>query len=293
MSGISDELRRLIGARQTSHDWYSGGMDHYNGPVDNGHEWKKAASQWVNERNGGPTVSPWINTFDHANELAYNRMRQDNYNAFLGNEGGWVGDENFPLTGNSEGYTDDSIAAWFKNAFAGEDMVQHRRNAIKSLQHWNSTDSFDASVNSNYEPYRYEGQGGKGVNRATTAMTEELFNQMGLADKYGLEYQAGAGGPSDPVHSTPLPDDGMMSTSWLDLMKDGVSAFNEKWNANRRNGNVAGGMLAGMTGGPRPNTMSPGEPPKEFSGLPNQGMMKQDGPNRDLVYAKLMEKLGG
>jgi hypothetical protein len=124
-------------------------------------------------------------------------------------------------------------------------------------------------------------------------MTEELFNQMGLADKYGLAYQAGAGGPSDPVHSTPLPDDGMMSTSWLDLMKDGVSAFNEKWNANRRNGNVAGGMLAGMTGGPRPNTMSPGEPPKEFSGLPNQGMMKQDGPNRDLVYAKLMEKLGG
>jgi len=167
-SGDQD-LRRLIGARQTSHDWYTGGMDHYNGPVDNGHEWKQAASRWVNARNGGPTISPWINTFDHASELAYNRMRMDNYNPFLGREGGWVGDENFALTGNSEGYRDDSIAGWFKQAFSGSDMVKHRRNAIRGLNN-------------------FVGGSGDYGNKATTRMTKELFDQMNLAEQYGLEW---------------------------------------------------------------------------------------------------------
>ena len=169
------DVRRLIGARQTSHDWYSGGMDHYNGPVDNGHEWKAAASQWVNERNGSPTTSPWINTFDHANELAYNRMREDNYNAFLGNEGGWVGDEHSFLTGNSEGYRDDSIAGWFKGQFAGQDMVQHRRNALRDLNSWASRE-------------RAEDGTSQDINKATTRMSQRAFDEMGLAEKYGLSY---------------------------------------------------------------------------------------------------------
>ena len=90
---MTTALQKRIGARQTSHDWYTGGMDHYTGPVDNGHEWRAAASRWVNDRNGGPTISPWVNTFDYAVEDAYNGIRQDDYNAFLGREGGWANAE--------------------------------------------------------------------------------------------------------------------------------------------------------------------------------------------------------
>jgi hypothetical protein len=125
---------------------------------------------------------------------------------------------------------------------------------------------------------------------------------MGLGDKFGLEWQEMAGSVPNPVHSTGVTPTGaihsnsdgtgvtptgmMAATSWLDTLKDGVSAFNENWNANRRGRPT--GMMSNLSQGPRRDSS-----PDAFSSLPNQGMMKQDGPNRDLVYAKLMEKLGG
>ena len=167
-SGDQD-LRKLIAARQTSHDWYTGGMDYYNGPVDNGHEWKQRAGQWVNAMNGGPSISPWTNTHDYAMEMAYNGVQQDDYNAFLGREGGWTTADQPYLNGQSAGYTDDSIAGWFKQAFSRGDMVRHRKDAILGLNN-------------------FVGGSGDYGNKATTLMTEELFNEMDLAEKYGLEW---------------------------------------------------------------------------------------------------------
>jgi hypothetical protein len=287
---LPSDVSAKIRARQASHDWYTGGMDHYNGPVDNGHEWRAAAGQWVNDRNGRPTISPWINTFDHDAENTFNRMREANYNPFLGSEGRWVGDEQQGI-GELDGYNEDSIAAWFKNAFAGEDMVKHRREALQTLNGWN-TQVRNPNYQSNMDrSERWMNGQGHGINKATERMTEEYFNQMGLGDKFGLKWQEMAGSVPNPVHSdsdgTGVTPTGMMAaTSWLDTLKDGVSAFNENWNANRRGRPT--GMMSNLSQGPRRDSS-----PEAFSSLPSQGMMKQDGPNRDLVYAKLMEKLGG
>ena len=166
---MTTALQKRIGARQTSHDWYTGGMDHYTGPVNNGHEWRSAAGQWVNDRNGGPTISPWVNTFDYAVEDAYNGIRQDDYNAFLGREGGWANAEESYLNGNTRAYRDDSIAGWFKQAFAGDDMVKHRANAIKGLNDW-------------------VGGNGDDLDKGSTRMNKRAFEEMGLAEKYGLEF---------------------------------------------------------------------------------------------------------
>ena len=298
-----------IRARQASHDWYTGGMDYYDGPVDNGHEWRAGAEQWLLDRNGKPTISPWINTFDHDAENTFNRMREDSYNPFLGSEGRWVGDEQAGI-GPMDGYRDDSIAGWFKQQFAGEDMIKHRADALRELNQWNNQVRNDMGG--------WDDGAGRGINKATEVMTEEYFNQMGLGDKFGLTWQGAAqNNPSsngDAVDST-----GMMSSSWIDVMKDGVSAFNDRWNANNR----GRGMMTGITGGPRPNNNpleSKGFPPKPpgmsdeaylavctfgsengknltggpmpFSDFPIEGMFKQDGPDRCLVYSKLMEQLG-
>ena len=220
------------------------------------------------------TTSPWINVTDDSRQSTYNAFMEDNYNPFIGNEGAWVTPEGNDLRGSNngtaEGYRDDSISAYLKSVFAGQDQVQNRANALRSFKKWNGTE--------------------RGINPATTRMSQRYFDDLGLGD-FGLAYQEGL---QDPVHSggdgTNETPTGMMSSSWLDVMKDGVSAFNEKWNANRRGGPAVAGMLGGLTGGPRPNNNLI---QKEWSKLPNEGMMKQSGPNRDLVYSKLMEKLGG
>jgi hypothetical protein len=228
-------------------------------------------------------------------------MREANYNPFLGSEGRWVGDEQQGI-GELDGYNEDSIAAWFKNAFAGDDMVKHRREALDTLNGWN-TQVRNPNYQSNMDrSERWMNGQGHGINKATERMTEEYFNQMGLGDKFGLEWQEMAGSVPNPVHSTGVTPTGaihsnsdgtgvtptgmMAATSWLDTLKDGVSAFNENWNANRRGRPT--GMMSNLSQGPRRDSS-----PDAFSSLPSQGMMKQDGPNRDLVYAKLMEKLGG
>ena len=200
-SSIPSHIAENIRARQASHDWYANGMDHYTGAVDNGHEWKAAAGQWVNDRNGKPTVSPWINTFDHDSQNTFERMRQDNYNPFLGREGGWVG-EDATVSGVSEGYLDDSIAGWFKQQFAGDDMVQHRRDALRTLNGWNSQ-----VRNPNYQSNMdrsekwMDGQG-RGINKATTKMSRKFFDEMGLGDKFGLEWVEPESGASKMLNGT-------------------------------------------------------------------------------------------
>jgi len=184
---LSPEVSAKIRARQMSHEWYAGGMDHYNGPVDNGHEWREAAGDWVNDRNGKPTISPWANTFDHDAENTFNRMREDNYNAFLGSEGRWVGDEQAGI-GELNGYNDDSIAAWFKEQFAGEDMIQYRKQALDTLNGWN-TQVRNPDYQSNMDrSEKWMNGKGHGINKGTKRMNKRYFDEMGLAEKFGLEF---------------------------------------------------------------------------------------------------------
>ena len=184
---LSPEVSAKIRARQASHDWYAGGMDHYGGPVDNGHEWRASAEDWLRERNGKPTISPWINTFDHDAENTFNRMREDNYNAFLGSEGRWVGDEQAGIS-ELNGYNDNSIAAWFKEQFAGDDMVKHRREALRTLNGWNTqVRNPDYQSNMDRSEKWMNGQG-HGIDKGTTRMSQRYFDEMGLAEKFGLTY---------------------------------------------------------------------------------------------------------
>jgi len=194
---LPSDVSAKIRARQASHDWYTGGMDHYSGPV-GGDSWKAEAEGWLLDRNGRPTISPWINTFDHDAENTFNRMREANYNPFLGSEGRWVGDEQAGI-GELNGYNDDSIAAWFKNTFAGEDMIKHRRQALGTLNHWSSNvgdpnkgyydmeDDTGAAVLLN-NPNGYDGPGGRGINKATKRMSKRYFDEMRLGEKFGLTY---------------------------------------------------------------------------------------------------------
>jgi len=184
-SSVPSHIAKNIRARQASRDWYTGGMDHYNGPVTNDETWKEAAGQWVNERNGKPTVSPWINTFGHDSQNTFERMRMEEYNPFLGREGGWVGGDP-TVSGVSEGYRDDSIAAYMKHAFSGEDQIQNRSKALEAFMGWNSQVRNDSGG--------WDDGAGNGINAATTKMNQRYFDQLGLAD-LGLEYEGKAAAP--------------------------------------------------------------------------------------------------
>jgi len=192
-SSVPSHIAENIRARQASRDWYTGGMDHYNGPVTNDETWKGAAEQWVNDRNGKPTVSPWVNTFGHDSQNTFDRMRQDNYNPFLGREGGWVGEDS-TVSGVSEGYRDDSIAGWFKQQFAGDDMVQHRQAALEALQGWNGQVRNDTGG--------WDNGAGHGTNKATTRMSRKFFDEMGLGDKFGFEWVEPESGASKLLNGT-------------------------------------------------------------------------------------------
>ena len=200
-SSIPSHIAENIRARQASHDWYTGGMDHYTGAVDNGHEWKAAAERWVNDRNGKPTVTPWINTFDRDAKNTFERMRMDNYNPFLGNEGGWVG-EDARVSGVSEGYLDDSISAYLKNAFSGEDQIQNRYNALEAFKGWNSqVRNPNYQSNMDLSEQWMDGKG-RGINAATTRMNKQYFDEMGLGDKFGLEWVEPESGASQILNGT-------------------------------------------------------------------------------------------
>jgi hypothetical protein len=180
-----------IRARQASHDWYTGGMDHYNGPV-GGDSWKAEAEGWLLDRNGKPTITPWVDTFDHDAENTFNRMRQDNYNPFLGSEGRWVGDEQQGI-GELGSYRDDSIAGWFKDQFAGEDMVKHRLDALNTLNGWNNQERHMGGWKDGL---------GKGINKGSTRMSRKFFDEMGLGEKFGLEWVEPESGASKLLNGT-------------------------------------------------------------------------------------------
>jgi hypothetical protein len=175
-----------IRARQASRLLYEAGLDHYTGTVNDGQTGVQEATEWLNARNGRPTVGPWSSVFGHDRENTLARMQQDNYNPFLGSEGRWVGDGRQGIS-EIDGYSDDSIAGWFKNAFAGDDMVKHRREALNTLSSWNGQERHMGGWRDGL---------GKGINKATERMTEEYFNQMDLANKFGLQWQGGSSNQS-------------------------------------------------------------------------------------------------
>ena len=172
------DRNRAIRERQMSHDFYRSGIDHYAGEYD-----EAAMSNWVNQLAGQNTTSPWINVTDDARQSTYNAYMEDNYNPFIGNEGAWVTPEGNDIRGSNngtaEGYRDDSISAYLKHAFSGEDQVQNRADALRAFQQWNGTE--------------------RGINPATTKMHQRHFDSLGLAD-YGLEYEGKA---PDPVGFVP------------------------------------------------------------------------------------------
>ena len=160
------DRNRAVRERQMSHDLYRSGLDHYSGEYD-----ETAMSQWVNQLAGQPTVSPWINVTDDARQSTYSAFMEDNYNPFIGNEGAWVTPEGNDIRGSNngtaEGYRDDSISAYLKNAFAGQDQVKNRADALRSFKKWNGTE--------------------QGINTASTRMNQRYFNELGLGD-FGLEF---------------------------------------------------------------------------------------------------------
>ena len=207
--GISAEQARAIRERQMSHDLYRSGIDHYSGEYD-----ETAMNHWVNQMAGQPTTSPWINVTDDSRRSTYNAFMEDNYNPFIGNEGAWVTPEGNDLRGSNngtaEGYRDDSIAGWFKDAFAGQDRVNDRADALRTLGGWNNQVR-NPDYQSNMDPSEQWMDGaGRGINKATTRMNQRYFDEMDLANKYGLtfedprqaKYDAMVAGFSSPSEST-------------------------------------------------------------------------------------------
>ena len=175
--GMSREQSRAIRERQMSHDFYRSGLDHYAGEYD-----EAAIRSYVNERAGQNTISPWVNIRDGERQSSYDAYMEDNYNPFIGNEGAWVTPEGNDLRGSNngtaEGYRDDSISAYLKHAFSGEDQVQNRANALNAFKKWNGTE--------------------RGINTATTRMNQRHFDSLGLGD-FGLEYEGKAPAPAEFV----------------------------------------------------------------------------------------------
>ena len=195
--------REAIAQRQASQSYYYGGMDHFKPTTTltgddvydyrNGGEWETAAAEYYNSIGRPQGSSPWrVMGSDHSRGGDFRAMQEENYNPFIGNEGAWVTPEGNDLRGSingtAEGYRDDSIAGWFKEAFAGKDMIQHRRDALHGLNQWNGQE-----INPDYNSSMDRGEKwrngkGHGLNKATTRMSQKYFDEMGLAEKYGLTY---------------------------------------------------------------------------------------------------------
>ena len=280
----SEEELAAVRYRNLSHDWYKAGMDYFNptNPVGErsfssnagafgNQQTLDEVSQYLRGLYDRPLdqgmIMPWINTYELDREGTYNFIRDPDYNAFLGGRGG--------RSSSYDGYRDDSIAGWFKNAFAGQDQIMNRGNAIRDLNGWN-----------------WDGDG-HGLNRATDVMTKQYFDQMDLANKYGLSWeQADAlnnltesgGGQGQATNSNLGAGNGMMSggaSSWLDVLNAGG---NTNWN----------GMLGQYTKDKIDTNwagMNTGQIQQKFGELFDSGMFSQDA-DRSLIYDKLMENLG-
>ena len=216
------DRNRAIRERQMSHDLYRSGIDHYSGEYD-----EAAMSRWVNQLAGQPTTSPWINVTDDSRRSTYNAFMEDNYNPFIGNEGAWVTPEGNDLRGSNNGtaagYRDDSISAYLKNAFAGQDQVQNRANALRDFKRWNGTE--------------------RGINPVSTRMNQRLFEEMDLANKYGLTFEDPRQAKYDEMVA------GFSSPS------ESTGGFMDAYNSARPPAASAAGM-AGVAG-PRPAAPQP------------------------------------
>ena len=280
--GMTEERAQQIRYRNLSHDWYNAGMDHFEQPFEltnewdisdnvgvyGNPEWMNAASAYLRANNGGnPTISPWINTFQHDRIGTYNLIKDADYNAFLGTFG--------RRQSNVDGYRDDSIAGWFKNAFAGKDQMANRSSAIRDLRIWNEN-----------------GDNGVGLNKATDVMTKQYFDQLDLANKYGLTWEQAAavidsnGGATNGGGNGLNSGNGMLSnqdSSWQDVINRGGASL-ENWDS----------LLGQYTYDSPLNWagMSDQEVEDSFGDLFDNGGMFTQGKNRDLIYAKLMENLG-
>ena len=278
----SEEELSEMRARNLSRHWYQQGMDSFEGSTPVGytsfannpdvfgnHEILREAMQHARRLMGTPdgegSVSPWISTYHGDRFNTYNYVRDADYNAFLGTHGGNQSDY--------DDYRDDSIAGWFKNAFAGDDQVRNRASAIRDV---NSLD--------------------QGLSRSSDVMTQQYFDQLDLANKYGLTWeQAGAvanqnysesgGSPVNPGNETVLPGgNGMLSrqnSSWLDVLNRGGA---QNWDS-----------LLGQYTYNSPldwASMDNQTVQTQFSDLFDTGGMFTQGKNRDLIYAKLMENMG-
>ena len=295
--GLTEEKAQQIRYRNLSHDWYRSGMDHFEQPFeltnewdisDNSSvygnpEWMKAASSYVNDLAGQNTISPWLNTFQQDRIGTYNLIKDADYNAFLGGFG--------ERQSAVDGYRDDSIAGWFKNAFSEQDQIRNRGDAIRELKLWN----------------RNEDRGGYGLNKATDAMTKQYFDQMDLANKFGLTWEQAAavidsnsgttntGATGSGVTGTGATSggdngqnsgNGMLSnqdSTWQDVISRGGASL-ENWDS----------LLGQYTYDSPLNwaDMSNQEVENSFGNLFDSGGMFTQGKNRDLIYAKLMENLG-
>ena len=281
--GMTDERAAEIRHRNLSHDWYNAGMDYFQGSRDigrndfgdnihaygNGDIYDEAMAHvraMFNIPDDQGVMSPWINTYDKDRLGTYNFVNDPDYNAFLGSFG--------RKQSNVDGYTDDSIAGYFKNAFAGQGQVGNRRDAINTLRNWNEN----------------KGNGGYGLNRATDVMTKQYFDQMDLANKYGLTWEeAGAVIDSNTPNndgSNNLPGTGMLTnqqSSWQDVLNRGGASL-ENWDS-----------LLGQYTYNSPldwASMDNATVESRFGELFDSGGMFTQGKNRDLIYAKLMENLG-
>jgi hypothetical protein len=266
--------------RNLSHDWYNRGMDHFTASREIGqndfggniHAYGNGdvydeAMRYVRDVFGVPddqgVTGPWVNTYDWDRFGTYNFVRDPDYNAFLGSFG--------RKQSNVDGYRDDSIAGYLKNAFAGQDQIVNRSSALRDFKQWTASEG-----------------AGAGLNTATDVMTQQYFDQLDLANKYGLTWeQAGAvvdsnGGGSNNLTS----GNGMLSyqdSSWQDVLNRGGASL-DNWDS----------LLGQYTYDSPLNwaSMSDQEVENSFGNLFDNGGMFTQGKNRDLIYATLMENLG-
>lgn len=293
--GLTEEEAARRRHKSLSQEWYTAGMDLFEGSrpygngdfADNVHSrgdgtiYDEAMAHVRNMYNvplDQGVMTPWFNTFEKDRLSTLDFVRDSDYNAFLGQEG--------LKQSNANGYRNDSIAGWFKNAFSGADQVRNRLDAIQSLRYWNEDKL----------------SGGYGLNKATDRMTKQYFDQLDLANKYGLTWeQAGAvanqnysesssppvnpgNGAVLPGNGTALPGNGMLSrqnSNWMDVLNRGGA---QNWDS-----------LLGQYTYNSPldwASMDNQTVQTEFSDLFDTGGMFTKGKNRDLIYAKLMENMG-
>lgn len=199
--------------RNLSHDWYASGMDQFQGPFNLTNEWDisdnvdvygnpawmNAATDYVNNITGKNSIAPWADTYQQDRIGTLNYVKNPEYNAFLGGRGN--------LQSSVPGYTDDSIAGYFKEAFSDPAQIKNRSDAIRNLRVWNEN----------------AGNGGVGLNKATDPMTKQYFDELRLNELYGLDGSRFNPPPPEPPQQAP--PQGAPPVAGLDGSNNAISKF--------------------------------------------------------------------